>query len=64
MQEEPTLPLKELNDLKTLLFSLLPQYWINLVEFEVKCSLYQLGNCVRIRGKSNETLHAFYHTLH
>ena len=57
-REEPALPLKELNDLKSLLFRLLPQFWTNPMEFEnvwVRCtvSIGQLCKTIRLQGKSN-----------
>ena len=53
-REAPGLPLKELNDLKALLFSMLPQYWTNSVEFEnvwVKRTMLVGQLCKTIRGK-------------
>ena len=55
-REVPALPLKELNELKSFLFSLLPQFWTNPVEFEtvwVRCtvSIGQLCKTIRLQGK-------------
>ena len=33
-RDVPALPIKELNDLKAQIFSLLPQFWTNPLEFE------------------------------
>ena len=53
---EPALPIKELNDLKTQIFTLLPQFWGNPVEFEsiwTTCtvSIGQLYKTIRMNMK-------------
>ena len=59
-REEPGLPLQELNDLKALMFSLLPQYWTGPTQQNLKAyglnALYQLDNCAKkFVGRSNKT---------
>ena len=55
-QDEPALPIKELNDLKLQIFSLLPQFWANQLEFEqtwTDCtvSIGQLCETYRLKQK-------------
>ena len=56
---EPALPIKELNDLKTQIFTLLPQFWGNPVEFEsiwTTCtvSIGQLCKTIRLNMKKQQ----------
>ncbi len=54
-RQYPALPIKELTDLKQMLFSIFPQFWNNPVEFEPVWSACtdSIGqNCKRLRGNA------------